>query len=140
MLIRASILLLSFFLNFWKSQMDIMKENMLRFFNFEVILWTDDAIMNRKYRWLQMGFMFKPLKSLFVGKLCLMRNLSEGCNGWMNRTGMQNVHTFTFRDNNIIQSVVRNRAGCSIHSHLLAWVTRNKCINNIGVNLLYLFL
>ena len=29
-----------------------------------------------------------------------------------------------------IKSVVGNRAGCSIHSHLLAWGGRNKCINN----------
>ena len=50
-------------------------------------------------------------------------------------------HTFTFRDNNIISTqLVGNRVRCSIHSISLAWGGRNKCINNIGVNLLYLVL
>ena len=50
-------------------------------------------------------------------------------------------HTFTFRDNNIISTqLIGNRVRCSIHSISLAWGGQNKCINNIGVNLLYLVL
>ena len=54
----------------------------------------------------------------------------EGRAQWLNEQDWNAERSTFLLLETAILSVVGNRAGSSIHSHLLAWSDQNKCINN----------